>query len=286
MKTNLLLENTGSKWCNLALKHAYRKAESKGLKNVDKAFFFDILAEIKQKHENLNTLSAYKKGLYYGLKKLCARNKNMNEFEKLKPVFDEFKVKTPGRVYHHEDYITLQEFAKLRKSCSQKEGCILDIFSLSGMRLGECLNIKFTDIKILKGKCQIILKKTKSKKHRLIILPSEVIRRTQKAFKSKTYLLENEFGRQLNRRAVQKMFQRMSKRIGKRITPHLMRHWFINQRAEDASLFEVQSLASYVGNTFSILVKHYLSGKFKENNSYQPVKRKIDRELNRQKKKK
>jgi len=286
MNIDLFLTDTGSKWCNYALLYAYKIAKTKGIKKADGKFIFDTLAEYKQNHSNLNTLLSFRKGLCYGLKKVCARNQKTDDFKKIQPVFAEFKFKNPGRVYHHEDYLTVKELADLIKSSSPKESCFLRILSFSGMRISECLSIKFTDIKTVKKNTLIALRKTKTKKHRVIMLPEKLIKDIQRTFNSKIYLFENEIGNPYNPRAVQKIFQKMSKRIGKRITPHLLRHWFINQRAEGANLYELHSLASYVGNTLNVLVEHYLDGKFKESNSYQPVKRKLDKELNRKKKKK
>lgn len=285
MKLDLLLMDTGSKWCNYALLYTYKAAKTKGVNKLDSKVVFDILAEYKQNHVNLNTLLSFRKGLYYGLKKICTRNQKIQDFKRIEPVFSEFKYKRPGRVYHSEDYLTVKELADLIKISSAKEACFLKILSYSGMRIGECLNIKLTDMRTVKNNTLIALRKTKTKKHRVIMLPEKLIQQIRSTFNSKTYLFENEIGNPYNPRAVQKIFQRMSKRIGKRITPHLLRHWFINQRAENANLYDLNALASYVGNTLNILVGHYLDGKFKESNSYQPVKRKLDKELQKKKKK-
>lgn len=284
MDINLLLNDTGSELCNSKLLYTYNFAVSKSVSKIDRKFVFDLLADYKQNHSNLNTLIGFKKGLFYGLKKICVRNKLQSEFEKIKTVFQEFRYKSPGRVYYNEDYLTLPELAKAMKTANPKEAVFLEILAISGMRLNEMLSIKYSDIRTQKNRAIIILRKTKNKQKRAIILPLKIIIKVKKVFNSKIYLFENVFGRKYTDRAVQKHFSNISKRIGKRVTPHLMRHWFINQRAEEASLFEIHSLASYVGNTFNILVKHYLSGKFKESRTYQPVKRKLDREIKRQKK--
>lgn len=110
-----------------------------------------------------------------------------------------------------------------------KHKAIFTLCYSAGLRLGEILNIKLSDID--SDRMQIRINQAKGKKDRYSILSPkvlELLRKYVKEYKPSEYLFEGQNGGKYSSASVQQLMRRHRKKanIKKKATPHTLRHSF------------------------------------------------------------
>lgn len=119
-----------------------------------------------------------------------------------------------------------------------KHKCIVSLLYSAGLRRGELINLKPSDID--SKRMVITIRQAKGNKDRLTILSEGVLRDLRTYFmewKPKTYLFEGPMGVQYSPESVLKIVKEASRKAGitKRVTPHTLRHSFATHLLENGT---------------------------------------------------
>tara|TARA_R110002110_G_scaffold370584_1_gene580567 strand:- start:7188 stop:8033 length:846 start_codon:yes stop_codon:yes gene_type:complete len=137
------------------------------------------------------------------------------------------KMKKPSTI---PEVLSIEEVQRLLNSFSNvKHKAIFTLCYSAGLRLGEILNIKISDID--SDRMQIRIHQAKGKKDRYSLLSPkvlELLRKYVREFNPKEYLFEGQNGGQYSSASVQQLMRRHRKKanIKKKATPHTLRHSF------------------------------------------------------------
>ncbi len=166
---------------------------------------------------------------YSMMKQLLASVKFLyNEVLKEDINFDfNIKMKKPSTIPVVLSVEEVQRF--LNTFTNLKHKAIFTLCYSAGLRLGEILNIKISDID--SDRMQIRIHQAKGKKDRYSILSPKVLdllRRYVQEYKPKEYLFEGQHGGKYSSASVQQLMRkhRIKANIKKRATPHTLRHSF------------------------------------------------------------
>ena len=130
-----------------------------------------------------------------------------------------------------------------------KHKAIISLLYGSGLRIGELLQLKKTDIDL--DRMAIHVKGAKGKKDRYTILSSnvlEILREYYKKYKPKDYLFEGQKGGKYSRESAGQVFKRVLKKakINKNATLHTLRHSFATHLLEDGiGIAHIQKLLGH-----------------------------------------
>jgi len=119
-----------------------------------------------------------------------------------------------------------------------KHKTILLLIYSAGLRLGELLNLKISDIDSESKKIHI--RQSKGKKDRYVMLSENIfplLRKYYKEYRPKDYLFEGQKGGQYSPKSVQSVFKRSLKKAGirKKATVHSLRHSFATHLLDDGT---------------------------------------------------
>ncbi|PCI99035.1 MAG: recombinase [Flavobacteriales bacterium] len=132
--------------------------------------------------------------------------------------------------------ISLEEVGELIKHTNNiKHRCIVSLLYSAGLRRGELINLKLTDIDSRRMVVNII--NGKGGKDRLTILSQSVLEELREYFKvwqPETYLFEGIKGKQYSGTSISKIINGACKRakLKRKITPHTLRHSFATHLLE------------------------------------------------------
>ncbi len=146
--------------------------------------------------------------------------------------------------------ISKEEVAEMiTKTGNLKHRCIISLLYSAGLRRGELLNLKISDID---GKRMLILiREAKGNRDRVTLLSPvilEELRTYFKEYRPKEYLFEGPGRKKYSAESVGKIVGDSAKRanIQKRVTPHMLRHSFATHLLEDgADLRYIQGLLGH-----------------------------------------
>ena len=130
-----------------------------------------------------------------------------------------------------------------------KHKAILSLIYSSGLRIGELLELKKTDID--SNRMVVHVKGAKGKKDRYTILSEnvlELLRLYYKKYKPKQYLFEGQSGGKYSRESTSQVFKRALKKakISKNATLHILRHSFATHLLEEGiSIAYIQKLLGH-----------------------------------------
>jgi integrase/recombinase XerD len=126
-------------------------------------------------------------------------------------------------IVHSQD-----EIQKLISSCENlKHKTIICLMYACGLRVGEVINLKITDID--SSRMIINIRDAKGGKDRQVMLPVkllDLLRVYYKEYKPKVYLFNGQFDLQYSERSIGQFLKKYSElaALNKRIYPHLLRH--------------------------------------------------------------
>ncbi|MGI6319987.1 MAG: site-specific tyrosine recombinase/integron integrase [Bacteroidales bacterium] len=134
------------------------------------------------------------------------------------------------------NYLTLSEVKSMIDVVeNRKHLCIIKMLYGAGLRLGELLNLKLSDIN--SENMLIYIRKAKGNKDRVVMLSSDLLIELREYFiiyKPKEYLFEGQNGGTYSERSVQNVVKNVASRAGikKKVTPHTLRHSFATHLIE------------------------------------------------------
>lgn len=147
--------------------------------------------------------------------------------------------------------LSTQEVSNMIKRCTNlKHKCMLTLVYVLGLRSGELINLKITDID--KHRKIVHIKGSKNKKDRIIPLPaglSHLLNTYYKEYRPTTYLFNGQSSDQYHAQSLRKVFQQSCKRahIKKYVTLHSLRHSYATHLMDAGT--DVRVIKELLGHT-------------------------------------
>lgn len=142
----------------------------------------------------------------------------------------------PRREYKLPEVLSLEEMSSLIKYPKNlKHQVIIEVLYGCGLRVGELINLKITDID--KSRMIINIRAAKGNKDRQVMLDQNLLNLINdyvSEYKPNTYLLNGQFKNQYSERSVNELLKYWSEKAGikKHIHAHLLRHSFATHLLE------------------------------------------------------
>lgn len=130
-----------------------------------------------------------------------------------------------------------------------KHRCMLQLLYAGGLRIGEVINLKITDVK--SDRNLLLIRGGKGKKDRTTVLSQKLLENLRvyyKEYSPKEWLFEGQFGGQYTSDSLRNVFQACRKRAGVKTnaTPHTLRHSFATHLLEQGTdLRYIQTLLGH-----------------------------------------
>ncbi|WP_298904707.1 site-specific integrase [uncultured Psychroserpens sp.] len=141
-----------------------------------------------------------------------------------------------------------------------KHRVIISTLYSSGLRVGELINLRLTDIHI--GRMQIHIKQAKGRKDRYVVLANSCLELFQSYFltyKPKHYFVEGPKGKPYSASSIRKFLKRscLLANINRAITPHKLRHSYATHLLEQGvSLRHIQDLLGHSKPETTMIYTH------------------------------
>lgn len=137
------------------------------------------------------------------------------------------------------NYLTLSEVKRMIDVVDNKKHlCIIKMLYGAGLRLGELLGLKLTDIN--SENMLIYIRKGKGNKDRVVMLSETLLKDLReyfKIYKPQEYLFEGQGGGAYTDKSVQNVVKNTALKAGikKKVTPHTLRHSFATHLLESGT---------------------------------------------------
>lgn len=157
------------------------------------------------------------------------------------------------------DILSLDEVKNLLNSFkNEKHRTIFYLIYSAGLRLGELLTLKVSDID--SGRMMIRIRQSKGAKDRDIPLAKtclEQLRRYYKVYKPTTYLIEGQNGGQYSASSIRSLLKKAIKdcHINKNITAHSLRHTYATHLLENGT--DIRVIQELLGHSSSKTTELY-----------------------------
>lgn len=211
--------------------------------------FYDYLARNKK----ITNLDVYRDIMGNTHFKSFLHGMNLKKVKSLKNVL---KLKEPPQRIM---YLTTKQFELVFNAATNtRDKCILAVGFYGGLRLGEILNLRISDIEFWDMKINIIPREKNINESRVknyaagsVFVPNEVMMLLVKYLDvvkqyNCDYLFVNlkgkEKGKPMNAANVEVIFNRLSKKVGFKVTPHMLRHSFAVHRISSSSNYSLVAL--------------------------------------------
>ena len=180
-----------------------------------------------------------------------------------------FKPIKTDKQFH--DIIKDEEFVQIMKNIKNiKHKFFVILFYSTGIRIGELLNIKISDVNILNQ--TIFINTEKNGKNRYVPIHDLTLRYLKvylKEWNPKIYLFEGQNGGKYSATSIRNVINKASKNINKNIYPHLFRHTLISKTIEKENVFLTMELAGHKNLNSTLHYNHIPMDKLKE--MYNPL---------------
>lgn len=180
-----------------------------------------------------------------------------------------FDLKRPKKVQTLPEVLSTVEVGRLLKSTvNLKHKTILTTLYSAGLRMGELLNLRISDVD--SGYMRISIREGKGCKDRLSTLSPHLLallRLYYREYKPKEYLFESPDGGRYSPTSVRKVLYRAAKKAGirKKIRPHTLRHSFATHLLEQGvNLRYIQTLLGHTSSKTTEIYTHVSSSKLEE----------------------
>jgi integrase/recombinase XerD len=156
------------------------------------------------------------------------------------------------------------DFLKVSKNIKYK--AILMLANSAGLRLGELIYVKLTDID--SGRMQMRVVQAKGKKDRYSILSVRLLEGLREYFtiyKPKVWLFEGAAGGEYSMESIQVIIKDSMKKVGikKKVSVHTLRHSFATYLLEsDTDLSYIQSLLGHSSSKTTEIYTHVTTKEF------------------------
>lgn len=211
--------------------------------------YYDYLA----RNKNLTNLDVYRDIMGNNHFKSFLHGMHLKKVKSLKNVL---------KLKEHKErikYLTTEQFEKVFNAATNtRDKCILAVGFYGGLRIGEILNLRISDIEFWNLKINIVPRENNINKSRVknyaagcVFVPNEVMLMLVKYLDEvKKYncdylfvnLAGNEKGMPMNADNVEVIFDRLSKKVGFKVTPHMLRHSFAVHRISSSTNYSLVAL--------------------------------------------
>lgn len=148
---------------------------------------------------------------------------------------------------------------------NKRNYAIIGLLRYTGMRISECLNLKFRDIDLNTREC--FIRKGKGNKDRKVFLSTRAVNIIKSyvdtlggGFQDDDLLFKGKEG-QLDRTVINKLFKKYSNKI----TPHQLRHFFCTELANSGTgIQEIAYMAGHTNTATTMRYTHPDEGKMRE----------------------
>ncbi len=150
-----------------------------------------------------------------------------------------YLIERPNKAFRLPDVLSKDEIKSILEAATNlKHKCILELIYSAGLRRGELLHLKLTDID--SKRMRIKIRGGKGKKDRYSLLSKGVLndlRAYFKAYKPETWLFEGPSNAQYSGASVAKILKKYAIRAGikKRVHVHMLRHSFATHLLEQGT---------------------------------------------------
>ncbi|WP_224744003.1 tyrosine-type recombinase/integrase [Pontibacter aquaedesilientis] len=151
----------------------------------------------------------------------------------------------------------------LQATDNLKHRCMLQLLYAGGLRIGEVINLKITDVQ--SGRNMLLIRGGKGKKDRTTLLSQkllESLREYYKAYRPKIWLFEGQHGGQYTVESLRNVFRAAKEKAGVRTkaTPHTLRHSFATHLLEQGTdLRYIQTLLGHRSSKTTEIYTHVTS---------------------------
>lgn len=180
-----------------------------------------------------------------------------------------YSIERPRKEHKLPDILSQSEVKSILSNTSNlKHRCILSLLYSSGLRIGELLNLKISDI----DSSRMLVKVTQGKgnRDRVTLLSEKVLvelRAYYKEAKPKKWLFESPSGEKYGRTSVGIILRKSAERAGirKKVHPHMLRHSFATHLLENGTdLRYIQSLLGHRSSKTTEIYTHVATNTFKK----------------------
>ena len=172
-----------------------------------------------------------------------------------------YDIERPRKEYKLPKVLSVEKISKLLKTIKNiKHHCIVGTLYSSGLRVGELINLKISDID--SDRMLIRVTQAKGNQDRYTLLSESLIkdlRRYYTEYRPKEYLFEGQKGGKYTRTSVQAIISKAAKsaKITQNVSPHVLRHSFGTHLLENgADLRYIQTLMGHKNSSTTELYTH------------------------------
>lgn len=204
-------------------KRKYDKPQDILSKDIEKYVYWQV--------NNRKISLSYQRMIVAGIDKFYSLV--LNENKNIKHLYPTRKKKSlPKHISQKEVKLIIE------KTINIKHKCIISLIYGAGLRLGELLNIKVSDID--SENMRIFIENAKGGKDRMALLPASLLKNLRIYYKKhspKDYLFEGNKGGKYSQKSVQNIVRNAAllAQVDKNVTPHTLRHSFATHLLESGT---------------------------------------------------
>ncbi len=176
-------------------------------------------------------------------------------------LMDLSQVERPEKERKLPKVMSKDEVSRLLKATDNlKHRCLLQLLYAGGLRIGEVINLKITDVQ--SGRNLLLIRGGKGKKDRTTLLSQKLLqslREYYKAYRPKDWLFEGQFGGQYTVESIRNVFRACKEKAGIKgpFTPHSLRHSFATHLLEQGTdLRYIQTLLGHGSSKTTEIYTH------------------------------